>query len=61
MRICIDRRGMSQKDLADLLNVTEVTVSRWINGTRQPKADYIVVICLRLGISADWLLGMLGE
>ena len=29
-------KKMSQKDLAERLGVTEVTVSRWLNGERDP-------------------------
>ena len=35
---CLEERGMQQRELADMLGVTEVTISRWIHGARQPSA-----------------------
>lgn len=32
-------KKMSQKDLAEKLDVTEVTVSRWLNGERDPSIE----------------------
>lgn len=32
-------KKMSQKDLAEKLGVTEVTVSRWLNGERDPSIE----------------------
>lgn len=32
-------KKMSQKDLAEKLRVTEVTVSRWLNGERDPSIE----------------------
>lgn len=32
-------KKMSQKDLAENLGVTEVTVSRWLNGERDPSIE----------------------
>jgi len=59
LKYCLEKRGMSQREFAARINTTEATVSRWIYGTRQPKADAIVVICQKLGISSDWLLGLM--
>ena len=53
-------RKLSQKEFAKRLGITEATLSRYVSGTRMPKADMIISICNELGISADWLLGMLG-
>lgn len=61
LKYCLEKRGITQKDFADRMNVMEMTVSKWINGKSQPRADYIVVMCRKLGVSADWLLGMTGR
>lgn len=53
-------RNMKQKEFAEKIGVTEVTISRYINNERQPNADMIILICRALGVSSDWLLGMLG-
>ena len=52
-------RNMKQREFAKKIGVTEVTISRYINNERQPNADMIILICRALGISSDWLLGML--
>ena len=58
LHLVLDKHNMSQKEFADLVNVTEMTASKWVNGQSQPRIDYLVVICRRLGVSADWLLGL---
>ena len=32
---------MTQRDLADKLDVTEVSVSRWVHGDRTPRVDQL--------------------
>jgi transcriptional regulator with XRE-family HTH domain len=59
LKYALEIRNMKQCDFAKKIGLTEVTMSRYINGTRKPKADTIVIICRTLGISSDWLLGML--
>lgn len=48
--------GMTQAELAEKMNTTEVTVSRWVNGIRNPKADALKKMCLILNVSTDWML-----
>ena len=55
---CMDRLGMSQRELAAKCKCTEVTISRYISGDRTPKGPIIVLIAKALGVSCDWLLGM---
>ncbi len=59
LKLSLKIRKMTQKEFAERLDMTEPTISRYIKGTRQPNADTIVAICRVLGISADWLLGMI--
>ena len=61
LKKCLELRNMKQKEFAKKLGVTECSISRYINDERQPKADMIVNMCRVLGVSADWLLGMIGE
>ena len=51
-------KGLSQKQLAEDLGVTQATIARYENGTRQPSLDFLVVIALYLGVSTDYLLGL---
>ena len=45
--------GMPQKQLADEINVSYVTVSRWMNGTRQPTIDHVEMMADVLGVTID--------
>lgn len=55
-------KKMSQKNLAEKLGVTEVTVSRWLGGERDPSIETLNKIAEALGtttsyffITDDWL------
>lgn len=37
--------GMSQKDLADRMGVSEATVSNWVKGVKFPRADKVDKMC----------------
>lgn len=52
-------RNIKQKDFASRIGVTSVTMNRYIKGTRVPNAYTIRDMCRELGVSADWLLGMI--
>ena len=54
------KRQMTQRELAKRINVTEVTISRYISNQRMPHAAIIVKIAEALGVSADVLLGIDG-
>lgn len=45
------KRGMTQRELAEKIGATEVSVSRWINGNRIPKANDALKIAKALGTS----------
>ncbi len=49
-------RGMSQEDLAEKLNVSRQTISRWENGTVVPDAYNILEISKTFGVTSDYLL-----
>lgn len=53
----LEEKDMNQKELAYKTGVSEVTISRYINGTRQPKSDILSKIAETLGVSTDYLLG----
>lgn len=61
LKYSLEIRNIKQREFAEKIKTTEVTISRYINNTRQPKADMIVRICNTLGISSDWLLGMIDQ
>lgn len=51
------KRGMSQQQLGDLLNVTKVSVCGYENETRTPTMDTFIKLVEVLDISPDYLLG----
>jgi repressor LexA len=54
-------RGMSQKKLADCLNVNQTTVSSWEANKKYPDFFHIIEITKYFHVSADYLLGLEGE
>lgn len=52
------RKGKTQKEFAELIGFPKNTYTNWARGIRQPSAENIAQICTRLGVSADWLLGL---
>lgn len=50
-------KGLTQRELADRVGVTEVSMSRYINGARVPSGPIVVNIAKALGISVDYLVG----
>lgn len=53
----LDQQGLSQRELADKVGVTEVSMSRYIKGERTPKGPIIANIAKVLHTSSDYLLG----
>ena len=53
----LEQRGISQRELADRVGVSEVSMSRYINGGRTPKAPTLVNIAKELHTTSDYLLG----
>ena len=51
-------RKMTQRQFAQKIGMTEVSVSRYVNNDRLPNANVVVRMAKALGISTDELLGM---
>lgn len=49
-------RGLSQKELADLIGISNNRLSNWEQGINRPDADIIASICKALTISPSDLL-----
>ena len=56
LRECIKRQGLTQKELAARANITDVALSRYVNGTRIPKANTLSRLLEPLHTTADYLL-----
>ena len=50
-------RGMKQPDLAEKLNCTAMTISRYERGEADPDVATILRLCEIFGCTADYLLG----
>lgn len=57
----IQDRGITQRMLATLTGTTEVSISRWANGSRLPNTDALYKMCKALDVSSDYLLGLSEE
>ena len=49
---------MSQVALAKRIDISNVTISRYINGERTPRLDIIIKIAKLFNVSTDYLLGI---
>lgn len=49
-------KNMTQRELADAADISEVAVSNYIKGKRTPRADYIVKMANALECSTDELI-----
>lgn len=50
-------RCMQQKDLAKAVNTSDVSISRYISGERNPKIATVIQMAKVLNVSVDWLCG----
>ena len=54
----LQKQGVTQKELAERINTTEATISRYVSGDREPKADMLANISTALHTTSDFLLGI---
>ena len=50
VKACMDSRGIRQKDLAQMVGCNEISISRWLNGVRDPKTADLERIARALGM-----------
>ena len=55
-RDALDKTGKTQRELSDETGIEEVSISRYVNGTRIPHPILLAKIIPYLGVSADYLL-----
>ncbi len=48
----------TQKEFANFLGIPLNTYTNWLLYQRRPTIDAVISICTKLGVSADWLLGL---
>lgn len=54
----LQKRRMTQKELAERIGVTEAVISRYISGEREPKPDVLANIATAIHTTSDYLLGI---
>ena len=57
IRDALERKGMTQRQLADALDTTEVSISRYVMGNRTPKATTLKRIADICGVPVDFFFG----
>lgn len=50
-------KGLTQKEVADLVNVNRVTYTNWEKGNREPSFEKLFLLAEHLGTNIDYLLG----
>ena len=53
-----EEKKISQQKLGNTLGYTQVCISRWETGERQPELDDIIAVALFFNVTADYLLGL---
>lgn len=56
IRAARKKAGVSQKELAERLQVHQKDISRWENGAHIPTVEMLIKICRELNASADEIL-----
>lgn len=51
------KRGMTQKELADILGVTDAAIGMWENARREPDVEHIKKMAAIFGVTTDYLIG----
>ena len=54
----LEKRNMSQRELAGRIQITEQQLSRYISGDREPKPETVANIATALQTTSDYILGL---
>lgn len=54
----IKQSGLTQKQIAKALFISESNITNWKNGENLPSLDILYKLCILLDESADYLLGL---
>ena len=61
IQLCRKKKGMSQEDLANLLDVSRQAVQKWESGASVPELDKIISMSNIFSVSLDWLIKDVNE
>ena len=53
-----EENKISQEDLAELVQVSRQSVSKWENNECYPTVEKLLMISIKLNVSIDWLFGI---
>lgn len=56
-----EKNGFNQKYIANYMQVTQVSVSNWERGTKQPDYQALIDLANLFGTTTDYLLGLTEE
>lgn len=56
IRVLRDKKGLSDKDLGDMVKFTRNAVTQWETGRAMPRPDTLQAIARALDTSVEWLL-----
>lgn len=51
-------KGLSQRGLAKLCNLSFSAIAQWENESRVPNAEEVVILAKFFGVTSDYLLGL---
>lgn len=54
----LETRGITTRELADKLNITPITMCRYLKGERIPRAPIIAQTATALNVTCDYLIGL---
>ncbi len=55
--LVLKEREITQRELAEKININETALSRYVNGSRKPRMDILVNIARALNVSVEYLTG----
>ncbi len=58
LKECREKLGLSQSEVATLINIANSSYSAYETGKQNPKINVLSRICKELDVSSDWLLGL---
>lgn len=56
IKILLEKQGMSQRELAQKLKISESTISRYINNNRVPRGEHLLKLAKVLQVRPDEIL-----
>jgi len=57
LELVLEKKGWTQRKLAEKAGFTEESLSRWFNGKNKPYPRKVITLAKILGVDADWLSG----